>query len=396
MGASPGRVGDAAPPTVGGMDEASSDPPPTATASTLHDEGIDPADVLTEADEPTEVERALELLTEADPAAYHRSMTGLLRSNARSLLQPMPYSPSTPYHDPRCVVVEPDQSGLETMRLYCHAASPDFDRLLGDPFNDPALDHLIASVYHGLMNEGINVALVTNHGQIHDIALVLAALVLALCNEDRTFGVLGERTNLEEISLRSNLLLSRMVAATQVFSIPTTKVLQSMCRTFYSVPQTASRRRAKLDPELARANNCVMRDRLERQLADGGQLLAMAASGSQDISLAAGLARKVRTAWRQRRNEEREDAPSLHLQPLYNGTISLMLTCHYVLPVAISLDSKHPACVVGGLTRVRTSEDCHDVMHWIAAAHETATGIDTVYHPREDDLLTQVRAALRS
>ena len=122
----------------------------------------------------------------------------------------------------------------------------------------------------------------------------------------------------------------------------------------------------------------------------------MAASGSQDISLASGLARKVRSAWRQRRGEDRRDTPSLHLQPLYNGTINLMLACHYVLPVAISLDSEHPACEVGALTRVRTSEDCHDVMHWIAAAHEQATGIDTVYHQREDDLLTQVRAALRS
>lgn len=356
---------------------------------------IDPADLNADG-RVSEVEAAKKLLADADPAAYHKSISSLLRGGPTSLLQPMPYSSARPYHYPSCVVIEPDQTGTETMQLYCHAAYPDFDQHLAEPFDDPSLDHLIASVYHGLVNEGVNIALVTNHGQIHDIALVLAALVLALCNDDRTFGVLGERTSLEEISLKMNLLLSRMAAATQVFGVPTTEVLQSMCRTFYSVPQTASRRRAKLDPELARANNLVMRDCLERQLADGGQLLAMAASGSQDISLASGLARKVRSAWRQRRGEDRNDTPSLHLQPLYNGTINLMLACHYVLPVAISLDSDHPACEVGGLTRVRTSEDCHDVMHWIAAAHEQATGIDTVYHQREDDLLTQVRDALRS
>jgi len=349
-----------------------------------------------EEQEPSELDRALKLLADADPVAYHKSISGLLRSGPGSLLQPMPYSSSFEYHDPRCVSLEPDQTGVDTMRLYCHAAYPEFAQVLGQPFDDPALDHLIASVYHGIMNEGINVALVTNHGQIHDIALVLAALVMALCSEDRTFGVLGERTNLEEISLRSNLLLSRMVAATQVFTVPTTQVLQAMCRTFYSMPQTASRRRAKLDPALAKANNLVMRDKLERQLADGGQLLAMAASGSQDISLAAGLVQKVRASWRQRRGEEPGDSPSLHLQPLYNGTINLMLACHYVLPVAISLDPSHPACEVGALTRVRTSEDCHDVMHWIATAHEHATGVATVYHQREDDLLTQVRAVLRS
>lgn len=342
------------------------------------------------------VDAALRLLESADPAAYHRSISGLLRPGPGALLQPMPYSAARPYHHPACVVVEPDQTGIETVELYCHAAYPEFDEHLAQPFDAPELDHLIANVYHGLVYEGINIALVTNHGQLHDIALVLSALSLALCNDDRTFGVLGERTSLEEMAVRSNLLLSRMVAATQVFSIPTTQVLQAVCRTFYSVPQTASRRRAKLDPELARANNIVMRDRLERQLETGGQLLAMAASGSQDISLASGLARKVRSAWRQRRGEERRDTPSLHLQPLYNGTIHLMLACHYVLPVAISLDEDHPACVVGGLTRVASPQDCHDVMHWIAEAHEGATGIDTVYHQREDDLLTQVRDALRS
>jgi hypothetical protein len=373
--------------------DAPDDPPEHVDAEVAVEH--DPADLNGDG-RVSEVEAATKLLADADPVAYHKSISGLLRSGPGSLLQPMPYDAARGYHQPSCVVIEPDQTGIETMQLYCHAANPDFDTVLAQPFDDPSLDHLIASIYHGLVNEGINIALVTNHGQIHDIALVLAALVLALCNDERTFGVLGERTNLEEISLKCNLLLSRMVAATQVFSVPTTQVLQSMCRTFYSVPQTASRRRAKLDPELARANNLVMRDHLERQLADGGQLLAMAASGSQDISLASGLARKVRSAWRQRRGEERSDTPSLHLQPLYNGTINLMLTCHYVLPVAISLDKKHPACVVGGLTRVRTSEDCHDVMHWIAAAHEQATGIDTVYHQREDDLLTQVRDALRS
>jgi hypothetical protein len=71
----------------------------------------------------------------------------------------------------------------------------------------------------------------------------------------------------------------------------------------------------------------------------GGQVLAMAASGSQDISAAAGMARKARAAWKQRRGEEAPESATLHLQPLYNGTINLMLGCRYVLPVAINLDN---------------------------------------------------------
>ena len=347
------------------------------------------------APEPTDIDRARSLLEGVDPAAYHRSIAGLARST-HGLLQPLEFSRSHEFHDPTCVVVEPHQTGIETVSLYSNAAYPEFEQRMAKPFNDPSLDHLITNIYHGLMNEGINIAVVTNHGQIIDIALVLASLVLALCNEDRTFGVLGERTTLDEIALRSNLVLSRMVTTTQVFTIPTTKVLSNMCRTFYSVPQTASRRRVKIDTDLARANNLLMRDRLERQLADGGQLLVMAASGSQDLSLAPRLVQKVRSTWRSRRGDDPGDAPSMHLQPLYNGTMNLMLDCHYVLPIAISLDETHPAFVVGGLTRVRTSEDCHDVMDWIAASHEAATGVATIYHHREDDLLGQVRDVLRS
>ena len=365
------------------------------------DDGTEEAESLVHAAEEraasaARLAEALEILAAAEPVAYHKSLTALLRTGHDGLLKPMPYDASKDYHDPSCVVVDPVPEGLDTMRLYSRFAYRDFDRVLADPINDPRYDHLLTSLYHLTVNEGCNVAVVTNHGELHDIALVLSALVLALCDEDRTFGVLGEHVGLDEFTDRSNLLLSRMVATTEVFNIATTEVLRLMCRTFYSVPQTASRRRSKLDPDRARANNLVMRHLLEQRLEGGGQILAMAASGSQDISVASGLARKIRAAFRARRGDVREDTPSLHLQPLYNGTMNLMMTCDYVVPIAISLDQDHPACEIGSLTKVRTQDDCHEVMNWIASAHESATGIPTIYHQREDDLLTQVRDALRS
>ena len=64
--------------------------------------------------------------------------------------------------------------------------------------------------------------------------------------------------------------------------------------------------------------------------------------------------------------------------------------------LALSLERDHPACAVGPITRVRDAQDCHDVMRWIATAHGEATGVTTVYHEHEDDLLTQVRAVLRT
>jgi hypothetical protein len=147
---------------------------------------------------------------------------------------------------------------------------------------------------------------------------------------------------------------------------------------------------------VVRANNQVMRHELDLRMSEGGQILLMAASGSQDLSLAAGLAQKVRTQWRQRRGAEpAEDTDTMHLQPLYDGTIQLMLNCRYVLPIAISLDPASPTCGIGSLTRVREKDDCHRVMEWIAEAHQAGTGVPTIYHRQEDDLLTQVRALVK-
>lgn len=351
-------------------------------------------DVVEEPDHAlTSVERARELLSAVDPQAYYRSLTGLVRSSHSSVLQELPYTPALSYHDPTCVVVDPEPTSIDTIELYARAAYPDFDRVLAAAFGDPTLDHLLTGLFHLLVHEGANVALVTNHGQIIDIALVIAALQSAMLEARRSFGVLGERTTMEDLADRSNVLVSRMVTTRQAFNVPAVGVLQSAARTFLSVPQTANRRRAKLDPVLVRANNLLMRDALDERMSTGGQLLAMAASGSQDLTLPA-LMKKARAAWRQRRGDDPGEAPTLHFQPLYDGTITLMQSCRYVLPVAICLDPATPACVIGGLTRVHSKDDCHRVMDWIALAHQEATGTPTIYHWHEDDLLTQVRALL--
>jgi hypothetical protein len=349
--------------------------------------------------EPDEeaLDGAREALAAVDAASYYRTISSLARTDAGSVLQPLPYHAGLEYHAPGCVVVEPATSEVETPHLYARAAYPEFDEVLLSAFTDPRQDALLTELYHRLFVDGTNVALVTNHGELVDIALVLAALVIAMCDPDRTFGVLGEGVGIAEMAQRANVLVSRMVTTRQAFGIPAIQVIQSMSRSWLSVPQTVSRRRVRIDPDLVRANNLLMREGLRRLLADGGQLVAMAASGSQDLSLAANLVQRVRTTWRQRRGVEPEAGrPSLHLQPLYDGTINLMLTCGYVLPVAIALDPAHPACVVGSMTRVRTPDDCHAVMDWVAAAHEERTGVTTIYHHHEDPLLVQVRDILRS
>lgn len=338
------------------------------------------------------LEGAQALLAEADPEATYKAMLGLARTGHGDLLQTLPYNKALEFHDPGCVKVEPDPQGLDAIDLYAHAAFPEFDRVLLEPFLDPRYDHLFNHLQNLLFQENENVALVTNHGQIIDIALVLGALLTSLCAPERTFGVLGERVELTDIAPRLNVLVSRMVATRQALGVPAMQVLQIGARTFLSIPQTASRRRAKLDPEMVRANNVVMRHELEHQMAKGGQMLAMAASGSQDLSLTAGLIKKARDGWLKRRGEEPPEEPTLHLQPLYDGTMKLMEACDYVLPVAISLDPASPCCVLGEMTRLTERDDCHRVMDWIAVAHQEATGVPTIYHWNEDDLLSQVRS----
>jgi hypothetical protein len=341
---------------------------------------------------PDRLSEATALLAAADPEATYKSLLQLSRPSHGEILQALPYTKSLEFHDPRCVRVEPTPSGLDTVELYARAAFPEFDAVLLDSFNSPRNDHLLNNVRHLLFNEGENVALVTNHGQIIDIGLVIGALLSSMCAPERTFGVLGARVAMDDLAERINILVSRMVVTRQAFGVPAMQVLQTGARSFLSIPQTASRRRARLDPAMVKANNVVMRHELDLQLAKGGQMLAMAASGSQDLSLAAGLMKKARTAWLKRRGEEPpEETRTLHLQPLYDGTITLMLSCRYVLPVAISMDPAAPACELGQLSRLREKDDCHRVMDWIAEAHQEATGVPTIYHWHEDDLLTQVR-----
>ncbi len=342
------------------------------------------------------VDEARSLLASVEPVSYYRSLSSLVRTGHHSVLGELPYTPALEFHDPSCVVVPPRPTNLETIELYASAAYPDFDEVFRPVFRDPAVAGQLDALVQLVVGEQANVAVVTNHGQIIDIALVMGAMILGLCEPGRTFGVLGETIDVADLAERINVVVSRMVTTRQAFNVPAMQVLQCGARTFLSMPQTHSRRRAKLDPALVKANNLLVRHELDAQLARGGQILAMAASGSQDLSLAASMAQKVRAQWRARRGIDPVDTTTLHLQPLYDGTMQLMLGCRYVLPIAVSLEPSAPAVVVGSLTRVREPDDCHRIMEWIADAHQGATTIPTIYHRHEDPLLTQVRALVRT
>ena len=378
---------------------ADGDDTPAATADQVSSAPPAPStEAASDAVAPTRsaVVDARRLLEGADPVSYYRSLSNLVRTGHHAVLQPLPYSPALEFHDPACVVVEPKPSNVETVELYANAAYPGFDEVFRPVFRRPEVAAELTGLYHLLFGENANVAVVTNHGQIIDIALVMGALILGMCEPGREFGVLGETLPIAELAARINVMVSRMVTTRQAFNVPAMQVLQCGARTFLSMPQTHSRRRAKLDPAMGKANNLLVRHELDGRLSGGGQILAMAASGSQDLSMAASMVQKVRSQWRNRRGIDPGNTNTLHLQPLYDGTTQLMLGCRYVLPIAVSLEPSSPAVEVGQITRVRDKDDCHRIMEWIADAHQQATGVPTIYHRQEDDLLTQVRSMVKS
>jgi hypothetical protein len=422
-GESDGSEDETRSPAAAAPDEAPSpaveppeaDPPPTTTATEVITDGAErsgrrarersrsrnrardrtatrPDDHAPERVSRSAVAEARAILAEVDPPSYHRALSSLVRAGHHSLLEPLAYTQTLEFHDPTCVVVEPRPSGVDTIDLYANAAYPPFEPVILAAFQRPEIEAQLTDLYHLLWGEGANVAVVTNHGQIIDIALVVGAMIRTMCAPGRTYGVLDDRVEVEDLAPRMNVMVSRMVTTRQAFSVPALQVLQCGARTFLSVPQTHSRRRAKLDPAVVRANNVLVRHELDRQMSEGGQILAMAASGSQDLSLAAGLMRQVRAQWARRRGVDPGENDTLHLQPLYDGTMQLMLSCRYVMPIAVSLDPGAPAVEIGAITRVREKDDCHRIMEWIADAHQQATAVPTIYHRQEDDLLTQVRA----
>ena len=182
----------------------------------------------------TPVEEARQILANAEPAAYYKALSALVRPSHHSVLQQLPYSSAYEFHDPTCVVVQPEPGSADTVLLYASAAFPGFERVLLSLFRDPQMEALLNSIYQLTVNEGANVAVVTNHGQIIDIALVMGALLMALSDPDRSFGVLGEHSSYEELVPRVNVLVSRMVTTRQAFNVPAIQILQGGSRTFFS------------------------------------------------------------------------------------------------------------------------------------------------------------------
>ena len=226
------------------------------------------------------------------------------------------------------------------------------------------------------MNEkitgGENIVVVTNHGEIYDIAIIQAALRVALAKHAFDSGEAPLAAD------RFNLIVHRMISQLGIpdesspeGAAPALSILQLVGETFLSFPRTETAKKAHIPPELDRKCTELMLDRLSLKMSQGGQILAFAPSGSKDESIRdkLGMRRKV-------------------IKPVNAGTYRLMRQEKtWILAVGVALDQEDgPACSISDLTQCESDEDCHQLLESIAERHARLTGIKTFYARKQADL----------
>jgi hypothetical protein len=178
---------------------------------------------------------------------------------------------------------------------------------------------------------GNNVMLVTNHGDLIDIALVEAAVYSILDKKNYQF--------------RSSIVISKMVSMLAYKlgddAAPAADVLKLLCNDIYlSFPRTESVKKSglgKLLPDLITRENKKLRAIIDGDLEEGNMLLGIAGSGTTDK-----LSPTI--------------ANTYVLGSLATGTARMMMQPRtYVQPVAVWLKGKEPYINLCGIPRIVAS-----------------------------------------
>lgn len=296
------------------------------------------------------------LLGRYQPQEVYDLLCTLVDRHAKNgLFRVMGYDSAKPYHNPTVAVLEPTHptSTNATIQPFGPAVHPGFEVILQAWQDHP---DLLAFIAGEMSQHGRNFTLITNHGKIFDIALVLGGLRITLDSRlspeiftQQTSTIVSGGIRTLEVSLD---LLGQSVV------LPAIDILQMFTRVLTSFPTTPTRKNVKFDPGLVSATNELVRLELDEIRAVGGQMIAMAPSASED----------------------RIFSDATHMQPLMDGTISLMLDS-WVLPAAVTLDgSEKPACTVLEPKWITSAEDCHAVMEVIALQCYRQSLVEHIYH----------------
>lgn len=218
-----------------------------------------------------------------------------------------------------------------------------------------------------------NVVIITNHGEIYDIAIIQAALRVALARH----AVDNDKPLLT--ADRFNLIVHRMISQLGVpdrehperTPAPALGILQLVGETYLSFPRTENSRKAQIPPELDRKCNDLMLESLGNKMSTGGQILAFAPSGSKDESIRDKFGKWFKV-----------------IKPVNAGTYRLMQQDKaWILAVGVALNhDTGPVCSISELTKCQSDDECDELLDSIAERHARLTKIKTVYARKQADI----------
>jgi hypothetical protein len=231
---------------------------------------------------------------------------------------------------------------------------------------------LIGDINHKL-SLGDNIVVITNHGEIYDIAIIQAALRVALARD-------AIDQNQDPLTAdRFNLIVHRMISQLGVPDknnpqnqpAPALSILRLVGQTYLSFARTENSKKAQIPSALDKKCNELMLESLGNKMAHGGQILAFAPSGSKDESIRDRFGKWLKV-----------------IKPVNAGTYRLMRQDKaWILAVGVALDHESgPVCSVSELIKCESNEECHQLLESIAEHHTRLTGIKTFYARKQADL----------
>jgi len=234
--------------------------------------------------------------------------------------------------------IDGSPEGVGTVEMIASSIEPRFGQFLSALVREEENTQAISRMGEQL-KAGQNIILVTNHSDLKDIAYTLAAYYISL----KSMGY----------SFKSSLVMSKIVTFLGVggYEEPASNILKNICdEEFFSFPRTESIKNSRIGNKLVDTYNYSVRAAMMHRLNQGGNLFAMAPSGTTD------------------KPKPGEDPNTLYMGRLGNGTAKLMYSNNsLVLPVAVWLDNGQVVfkpCAVP--TRVNNEAEAHDIMAKIA------------------------------
>lgn len=203
-----------------------------------------------------------------------------------------------------------------------------------------------------------NVMLVTNHGEIADVAIALAGFYSHLKRR-------GQRAS-------TGIVISRMVSFLGYKigdeTMPATEVLKYLCDDLYlSFPRTDSMSNTKIPKTLVKMYNKDLRYSIGWQLTKGRHLMAVAASGTTDKPLP-------------------DDPDTVVLSRLTEGTIELLTKNALVVPTAVWMkDGQLVFEVCDEPKQFKDGNQAHAAMGSIVdALNDKVVGKKFIYQPAQE------------